>query len=74
MCPCVSVSLSVCVACVRKGRDKLLSFIVSSNSTEYNIKTIDMTYAGATDISRSKSRKECVIMNYTPVSQVNLKL
>ena len=40
--------------------------------SKYNIQTIDMTYAGATAESRSKSRKECVIMNYKPLSQVKL--
>ena len=36
--------LSVCVASVRKGRVKLLSIIVSSNSAVYNVKDISRIY------------------------------
>ena len=40
--------------------------------SDYNVQTIDMTYAGATGESRGKERKECVIMNYKPTVQVKI--
>ena len=39
---------------------------------DYNIKTINIKYAGATDENRSKSRKEYVITNYEPNTQYNI--
>ena len=38
----------------------------------YNIKTINIKYAGATDEHRSKGRKEYVITNYEPTTQYNI--
>ena len=38
----------------------------------YNIKTINIKYAGATGEHRHKERKEYVIMNYEPTSQIDL--
>ena len=38
------VCMRKCVACVRKGRVKLLSIIVFSNSSVYNIKDIFRIY------------------------------
>ena len=38
------VFMCECVACVRKGRVKLLSIIVFSNSSVYNIKDIFRIY------------------------------
>ena len=39
---------------------------------DYNIKTLDLKYSGATDKARDKERKEYIIMNYEPVSQVEM--
>ena len=39
---------------------------------DYNVKTITMKYAGATDESRAKERKEYVITNYEPEVQVEM--
>lgn len=39
---------------------------------EYNIITLDMKYSGATKDSRSKPRKEYIVLNYEPVSQVEI--
>ncbi len=39
---------------------------------EYNIITLDKTYSGATKDSRSKPRKEYIVLNYEPVSQVEI--
>ena len=38
----------------------------------YNVQTINIKYAGATDEHRSKSRKEYVITNYEPSTQYNI--
>jgi len=39
---------------------------------DYNIKTINIKYAGATDQHRSVKRKEYVISNYEPNTQFNI--
>ena len=39
---------------------------------DYNIKTLDLKYSGATNKARDKERKEYIIMNYEPVSQVEM--
>jgi hypothetical protein len=39
---------------------------------DYNIKTITMKYSGATKEARSTERKEYIIMNYEPVSQIGM--
>ena len=39
---------------------------------DYNIKTLDLKYSGATDKARDKKRKEYIIMNYEPVTQVEM--
>jgi len=39
---------------------------------DYNIKTINIKYAGATDQHRSLKRKEYVISNYEPNTQFNI--
>ena len=38
----------------------------------YNVQTINIKYAGATDEHRSKGRKEYVITNYEPSTQYNI--
>jgi site-specific DNA-adenine methylase len=38
----------------------------------YNVKTIDLKYMGATDEHRAKKRKEYLILNYEPVNQTSL--
>ena len=38
----------------------------------YNIITIDLKYAGATDEAKNKERKEYLILNYKPSNQVGL--
>ena len=40
--------------------------------SKYNIATIKMRYSGATNESRSKLRKEYIIMNYEPTAQVEI--
>ena len=39
---------------------------------DYNVQTINIKYAGATDEHRSKGRKEYVITNYEPSTQYNI--
>jgi len=39
---------------------------------DYNVKTIDLKYQGATDEHRAKKRKEYLILNYEPVNQTSL--
>ena len=39
---------------------------------DYNIKTIDLKYCGATDEAKQKERKEYLILNYKPVNQIGL--
>ena len=39
---------------------------------DYNIITIDLKYAGATDEAKNKERKEYLILNYKPSNQVGL--
>ena len=39
---------------------------------DYNVKTIDLKYMGATDEHRAKKRKEYLILNYEPVNQTSL--
>jgi hypothetical protein len=39
---------------------------------DYNVKTIDLKYQGATDEHRTKKRKEYLILNYEPVNQTSL--
>ncbi len=39
---------------------------------DYNVKTIDLKYMGATDEARAKKRKEYLILNYEPVNQTSL--
>jgi hypothetical protein len=38
----------------------------------YNLRTINIKYSGATDEHRSKSRKEYVITNYEPATQYSI--
>ena len=38
----------------------------------YDIRTIDLKYAGATEEAKQKERKEYLIINYKPASQVGL--
>ena len=39
---------------------------------EYDVRTIDLKYQGATDENRVKMRKEYLILNYEPVDQIGL--
>jgi len=39
---------------------------------QYNIKTLNIKYTGATKDARKTDRKEYVITNYEPVSQVEM--
>ena len=39
---------------------------------EYDIRTINIHYSGATGEARKKERKEYVIINYAPISQIGL--
>ena len=39
---------------------------------QYNIKTLNIKYTGATKEARKADRKEYVITNYEPVSQVEM--
>ena len=39
---------------------------------DYNIEIINWKYAGATGEAKSKPRKEYVVMNYTPSSQMHM--
>tara|TARA_R100001480_G_scaffold83402_1_gene91610 strand:- start:1024 stop:1887 length:864 start_codon:yes stop_codon:yes gene_type:complete len=39
---------------------------------QYNIQTLNMNYTGATKDARKTKRKEYIIMNYEPVSQIEL--
>ena len=39
---------------------------------DYNIITIDLKYAGATEEAKEKERKEYLILNYKPSNQVGL--
>ena len=39
---------------------------------DYDIRTIDLKYAGATDEAKQKERKEYLIINYKPANQVGL--
>ena len=38
----------------------------------YEIRTIDLKYAGTTDEAKQKERKEYLIINYEPANQVGL--
>ena len=40
--------------------------------SNYNIQTINLKYSGATEKAREKERKEYVIMNYEPLTQVEI--
>jgi DNA adenine methylase len=39
---------------------------------DYDVRTIDLKYAGATDEAKQKERKEYLIINYEPVNQIGL--
>ena len=39
---------------------------------DFDCRTLDWKYVGATDEARNKGRKEYVIINYEPVSQINM--
>ena len=39
---------------------------------EYDVRTIDLKYAGATDEAKKKERKEYLIINYEPAQQASL--
>ena len=39
---------------------------------KYNIQTLNLKYSGATKDARTIERKEYIIMNYEPVSQVEI--
>ena len=39
---------------------------------DYDVRTIDLKYAGATDEAKKKERKEYLIINYEPANQVGL--
>ena len=39
---------------------------------EYNIITLNMKYTGATGKAREEPRKEYVVLNYEPTSQVEI--
>ena len=38
----------------------------------YDVRTINLKYAGATDEAKQKERKEYLIINYKPSNQVGL--
>ena len=68
------------VSCIDKMDEFGAKFMVSYDYRpevkeyygKYNIKTLNMTYSGATHEGRVKERKEYVIMNYEPISQVEI--
>ena len=39
---------------------------------DYDVRTIDLKYAGATDEAKKKERKEYLIINYEPANQASL--
>ena len=39
---------------------------------DYDVRTINLKYAGATDEAKQKERKEYLIINYEPANQVGL--
>ena len=39
---------------------------------DFDCRTLNWKYVGATDEARMKGRKEYVIINYEPVSQINM--
>tara|TARA_R100000656_G_scaffold82146_1_gene60119 strand:+ start:168 stop:434 length:267 start_codon:yes stop_codon:yes gene_type:complete len=39
---------------------------------QYNTQVLNMRYTGATKAARSTERKEYIIMNYEPVSQIEI--
>jgi len=45
---------------------------VSDLYSKYNIQTLNLKYSGATHDARKTERKEYVVMNYEPVSQVEM--
>ena len=65
---------------VQKIHDEGAHFMVSYDYREevadmykdFDCRTLDWKYVGATDEARNKGRKEYVIINYEPVSQINM--
>jgi len=65
---------------VQKIHDSGANFMVSYDYREeiaelykdFDVRTLNWKYTGATDEARMKGRKEYVIINYEPVSQINI--
>ena len=49
-----------------------LLVVVDQLYKNYDIRTIDLKYAGATEEAKHKERKEYLIINYKPANQVGL--
>jgi len=66
--------------CVEKINDGGAKFMISYDYrtevkelyNKYNIQTLNLKYSGATKDARTIERKEYIIMNYEPVSQVEI--
>ena len=66
-----------CVDTIDKNKGKfMVSYDYKPEVKElyknYNIKTLKLKYAGATDEAKHKERKEYIIMNYEPTFQVEM--
>lgn len=65
---------------VQKIHDSGANFMVSYDYREeiaelykdFDVRTLNWKYTGATDEARMKGRKEYVIINYEPISQINI--